>query len=228
MNTIRAIAQYIGGLFEAPRPMCKRVRMAMIDLETFDTDPTAGFYAIGARMFTLGEFIGESQINPDKVLTNTQEIAESTDFLRYIEPAGVLNDSRFTSSEDTMIWTMERNMIEFRRAQDQGIPMGGALDDLDAWLAYNKPEYVASNSPTFDHSILRHAYKQLKRAKEFPFPHFRTDFDVRTIGHLRHSFGMCRYAPKQSGNRLHSPLDDCTMQINAIAGFIQAVERNKF
>lgn len=224
MNLFQRIRESLARSLSLPRPMCRRVKVAMIDLETFDTAPTAAFYAVGGRMFKLGEFVEDSLIDPDNLpMFNPQD----EDLLVYIQPEEMLNTIGLTSSADTIEWTMAKNLVEFRRAQDYGIDAHSALNRLDAWLAFHKPEYVASNSPNFDHSILRHAYQVLGRDVK-ALPHFRTDFDPRTIGHLRHEFGMRRYHPKGKSQRLHSPLDDCTLQINGVAGFIQAVEQNRF
>lgn len=212
-------------IFGAPAIKFKRTRMAMIDLETFDLETTSAFYAIGARMFTLGERAEDPILDPDKVLLDRRAIAQCPDFLQYINPESMLRDPRFTSSQATIDWTMEKNLIEYNRARRQGLPAGHALDLLDDWLEEQQPVCVCSNSPVFDHAILRHGYKVLGRG-DFP-AHFRNDFDARTVGHLRHFMGMSRYAPRE-GNRLHSPLDDCTLQINAIAGFIQAVETRRW
>lgn len=212
-------------IFGEPGIKFKRERMAMIDLETFDTEPTAAFYAIGARMFFLGERAADPILNPDEVLQDRAAISSCQDFLQYVNPEAMLRDPRFTSSQNTIDWTMEKNSIEYHRARRQGICVDQALDYFDGWLHRQKPECVCSNSPSFDHAILRHGYKVLGRG-DFP-SHFREDFDARTVGHLRHLMGMNRYAPRE-GNRLHSPLEDCTLQINAVAGFIQAVETRKW
>lgn len=212
----------LGSIFAEPRPVFQRVRVAMIDLETFDTEPTAAFYAIGARMFTFGESPDDSTLDADYPLWDAAAIARHDDFLQYIDPQQMLADTRFTSSEDTMRWTMEKNLVEFRRAQDHGKDATLVLDLLDEWLAHHKPEFIVSNSPNFDHSILRHAYRVMERST--PLPPFRTDFDVRTIGHLRHLTGMKRYPTKGKNLRVHSPLDDCTSQISWIAGFVRYVE----
>ena len=212
-------------VFGAPSVKFQRERMAMVDIETFDIEPTAAFYAIGARMFTLGQRATQYRIDPDNVMGDKLAIPDCPDFLQYVNPEAMLRDPRFTSSRSTLDWTMEKNLVEYNRARRQGLPVDEVLDLFDDWVATQKPEYVCSNSPVFDHAILRHGYKVLDRG-EFP-AHFRTDFDVRTVGHLRSLMGMPRYAPRE-GNRLHSPLDDCTIQINAIAGFIQAVEMRKW
>lgn len=208
--------------FHNPRPVLRRVPSVMVDLETFDLEPTAAFYAIGARTFKLGERVGDTALDPDNPLTDRQEIREHPEFLQYISPERILADARFTSSADTMRWTMEKNSVEFRRAQDHGRPLAAVLDDFDRWLEYHDPAYVSSNSPNFDHAILRHAYRVTGREKELP--PFRTDFDVRTVGHLRYEFGMKRYPAKPKGTRLHSPIDDCTIQINGIAEFVRFIE----
>lgn len=213
-------------LFGPPPVKFQRARMVMVDLETFDLEPTSAFYAIGARAFTLGKDVGETTIDPDTHNTWCDELSLSEpDFLCYIHPDQMLSDPRFTSSEETIRWTFEKNAIEYYRARKWGVDTNTALDRFNRWLQAKSVEYVCSNSPNFDHAILRHAYSVT--GNENPVSNFRSDFDVRTVGHLRHLMGMYRYA-KRGTSRLHSPLDDCTLQIKAINEFIHAVESRKW
>lgn len=200
------------------RTLFKRTSMVMVDLETLDTENTAAFYAIGARRYVSGEFVHMSLLDPVKQLGNQVH----DEFLIYISPSEFDDKPEFTKSENTIKWTMEKNLVEYDRAVRLGVSIERALTEFTEWLERGQDRYMASNSPIFDHAILRHAYTVMRQG---PFPmHFRTDFDVRTIGHLRHEVGLPRYMPIKD-NRLHSPLDDCTVQINAQADFIQHLEK---
>ncbi len=213
-------------MFGSRKPIrFRRDNVAMVDLETFGLESTSGFYAIGARMFKFGTEVEDSYIDPDAKRTFDER---ELDLLQYIAPSEVLLDNRFTWSKSTIDWTHEKNQVEYDRAVVHGTEsIAQALANFSAWIAYHKPRYLMSNSPVFDHAILRHAYKVIddEQLGEFPM-NFRSDFDVRTIGHLRDSIGMHRYAERGS-SRLHSPLDDCTLQINALAGFVRRIETGK-
>ena len=204
-----------------PKFQFNRIRCAMVDLETFDRVNTAGFYAIGARMFTLGEYAGELRVDPDAPSHDDNQVEECSDFIQYIAPSQTVEDARFTHDEETMRWTMEKNKVEYDRAVVHGTTIVDALQKFNKWLRYHQPECMVSNSPSFDHEILRHAFRVLELGPMRMG--FRTDFDVRTVGHLRHTAGMRRY-PNVGNNRLHSPLDDCTLQINGLAEFIRFIE----
>ena len=183
-------------------------RCAMIDLETFDLVPKSGFYAIGARMFTLGQDPGEPD---ERIVAQPQYIEDSPDFLQYIQPQSVLRDPRFSWSQETMDWTHSKNQVEYDRAIIFGLDSKKtALERLLRWLAHHRPHLLLANSPSFDLNILKHA---LDVYKLDTLPSFRREFDVRTLREVMHLMGLGRYGSTGEGRRLHSPLDDCTLQI---------------
>lgn len=198
-----------------PKIKFKRLKMAMIDLETFDLESTSAFYAIGARIFTFGERISaRTLVGPGDKFN-----VKCPDFLQYIHP-DILNDKRFTSSRKTLEWTMEHNAVEYERALRFGTSIEVALENLNSWLLVHDPRYVCANSPSFDIAILRHAFKVHELNLAIPF---RDEFDVRTITSMRSLVGLERYAARTT-ERLHSPLDDCTLQINNIHGLVRYIE----
>jgi len=198
----------------------KRNKMVVVDLETLDTRPTSLFYAVGARMFTFGK-----DIDNDSVLDadDPKFILEHDSFLQYVS-LDLLQDIRFTTSAETVEWTEQKNIVEYNRAKKHGRPLVEVVKNFDAWINYHQPKSIVANSPAFDISIMRHAYGILER--KFPM-HFRDEFDARTITTLRHLCGMSRYAKIES-QRLHSPLDDCTLSIKAIHEFVVHMETCRF
>ena len=110
-----------------------------------------------------------------------------------------------------MDWTHNKNRVEYDRALIFGLPSKKiALQRLLDWIELHRPHLLVANSPSFDLNILKHALHVYKLDQ---LPSFRREFDVRTIREVMHLMGLGRYGAMTEGRRLHSPLDDCTLQI---------------
>jgi len=189
----------------------------MVDLETFDTEPTAAWYALAAREFVFGEDPGESEICPD----DTAFDVDSPDFLLYADPVAMLQHSGFTTSESTLEWTREKNMIELDRAYTQGMDAVVVMSNFREWMLRVKPDYIVANSPSFDCMKIHHSCNVLGVTRDFC--HYQKEFDVRTLRTVLEILGHPKYGPNDH-SRVHSPLDDCTIQIRDLNRFFKVIE----
>ncbi len=201
----------------AMRQKLAGLKGVMIDLETFDTEPSAAWYALAAREFVFGQDPGEPEIDADDAVFDV----ESPDFLLYVEPTIMLQHRKFTRSEATLTWTLGNNMIELERAYRQGMDPYTAMSNFRQWMLRVNPDYIVANSPSFDCMKVHHSCNVLDIPRDFC--HYQKEFDVRTLRTVLEILGHPKYGPKEN-TRLHSPLDDCTLQIRDLNRFFDVIE----
>lgn len=131
----------------------------MIDIETFDTKNTAVILSIGAVRFN----IENKKIFEDDAFYTTMKIEDQKLQGR-------------TISTDTMLWWMSQSQEAKNETFTEVTLLDIALQSLRSWIPSKSP--VWANSPTFDLSILRHAYESF----EIKCPwHYRDERDCRTM-----------------------------------------------
>lgn len=159
----------------------------MIDLETFGNRMDSAIVSIGAVFF-----------DPD-----TGEIGK--EFYTAIDPDSACRYGRVTGS--TVAWWLEQSEAARRAVVAGKISLPDALANLAEFYSKNPKAPVWGNGPTFDISILEHAYW---RAHDKPAPWaFWNVRDCRTIKELGDAIGY--RIPKLAGTA-HNALDDARHQ----------------
>ena len=156
----------------------------MIDIETCGTGPEACILTIAAQCF-----------DP---LTR-QELGDLRSFYCRVDP-GSQPDRRV--EQGTIEWwaTQPAAAQEEAFGEDNRVPLDQALTDLGR-LIWQSNRFWA-NGPTFDATILEHAYKSYNMA--LPWQYYRVR-DARTV------YGLCPDLNKYPAS--HHALEDCRRQI---------------
>lgn len=157
----------------------------MIDLETLGTGPDACILTIAAQSFDpLGQGWFDKQYYA-RVDTDTQ-------------PSRIIE-------EGTVQWWMQQSSEAQAEAfgEDNRIPLEQALDELGKLIWHSKR--VWANGPTFDCTILEHAYKSFKKPLPWKYSVVR---DARTI------YSLYPDLPKPIVT--HHALEDCRRQIKML------------
>lgn len=171
----------------------------VIDIETMSTGNDAVIVSIGALVFnradTPGKFIDQIEMKIDV----------ENQVGRVVDPS-------------TVLWWMRPDMEDARKAaftkMDRRLRLGLALKNLDDFIAKHKINECWGCSPSFDMSILQHAYRQHKQ--EFPVPFWKWSC-IRTV----ESFFYGKNTRKPGGENwldgtAHDALDDCKMEAQVI------------
>lgn len=186
----------------------------MVDIETLDTVETAVILSIAAVRFDI----------------ETGELEDDLAYYQLVDIQGQLNKGR-TLSADTLTWWMQQSDAARKEAfGDDRCSLSMALNDLHGmFCSVAKPDetFVWANSPSFDLSILKHAYKtvepgfgQLDFLDGWPFKYYN-ERDVRTLIH--------HWAPLWAGfenETPHNPLSDCYYQIKCVCEVMNANRRH--
>ncbi|SFB80096.1 protein of unknown function [Marinospirillum celere] len=178
----------------------------MIDLETFDLEPSAKVWEIGAVVFD----------------PTTAQLGDEFHWL--IDPTTQHNR---TTSQHTLDWWAKQPpeaYLRVRQAEEEGLELEAVLLDLELWIKRQLDEAgegtkleVWANSPSFDLAILKHAYQQLGRGTPWKFWQER---DHRTLKNLRSDIKVERQGIH------HSAQDDAAFQAkqaNAIIKFMRLI-----
>lgn len=157
----------------------------MVDIETMGHHADAAIISIAAVEFDIktGLTGAEFRINVD--LESCIQLGRSV------------------SSNTIQFWLDQ----PIRPTSLNGYDLPTALIKFDSFMMNRSHMNIFANSPSFDISILTHAFKKVL-GKEAPFMYNRT-FDVRTISWL---FPTFRKNIDFIGNK-HDPIDDCKHQI---------------
>ena len=169
----------------------------VIDIETLGTKNDCVIVSIGAVIFNRA----------DKAGTIIDEFSVLVDIKK--QPNRVVDP-------ETMLWWMADSMEEAREAafNPKGrVRLGLALKQLDDFLS-GKVNECWGCSPSFDMSILQHAYEQHNRP--FPIPFWKWSC-IRTV----ESFFYGKNTRKPGGENwldgtAHDALDDCKMEASVI------------
>lgn len=179
----------------------------MIDLETFDTEPSAVVWEIGAVAFDPA---------------SGAQITHGDTFHWLIDPAA---QSNRTTSKKTLEWWSAQPTEAYMRIRDaeaEGIDLDAVLLDLESWISKLILEHCESasklqvwaNSPSFDLAILKNAYQQLGRDTPWRYHQER---DYRTLKTLMPHIKMQR-----TGTH-HSALDDAISQAQHTTQLLAAI-----
>lgn len=187
----------------------------MIDIETLDTVETAVILSIAAVRFDIV----------------TGEVEDDLAFYQRIDIQGQLDVGR-TISVDTLTWWM-RQSDEARNEAfgHERSSLAMALNDLKGmFMSSNKVDehYVWANSPAFDLTILKHAFRTSEQAfmgvqdGGWPFKYHK-ELDVRTA-----MFGMDNLYYEIFNDNIHHPLHDCFYQIKLVCAAMKEQRRVTF
>ena len=174
-----------------------------IDIETLGTKNDCVIVSIGAIIFNRADAPGT--------------VIESFHVKLDIE-----NQPGRVIYPDTMLWWMKDSMKEARKSafSGQSVRLGLALKQLDDFCkAWDLGECWGCG-PSFDMSILEHAYNQHRQ--EFPIPFWKWSC-VRTLESFLYG---CNTRKKGKANWLdgvaHDAIDDCLMEISVIQNCYKA------
>ncbi|WP_462383324.1 3'-5' exonuclease [Pseudomonas sp. Marseille-QA0892] len=132
----------------------------VLDLETYDTLPTAAIASIGCAVVKRGQIVDEF-------------------YVRTAEPTGTLSHS-------TVRWWLGQS-AEARAEVDgsqPGLTMSVVLEGFRRFMEAHAPRadrYVWGNGPSFDNVIMRHALRDWNVPELWPYPN---DRDIRTLSAL--------------------------------------------
>jgi len=176
----------------------------MIDIETLATSERAVVLSIGACQFSLAE----------------ARIVESNCF--YVT-LGAESQKNREIDPSTVIWWMRQDSRAREEWIDSKKPLANGLAELSGWLQLNKVSAVWANSPTFDLTILRHAYVSMG----FPVPwHFRDERDVRTLVQMGKLAGVKKVSDAERRGVAHNALDDAKHQASYCIELWRALRRS--
>lgn len=167
----------------------------MIDLETYDTLPTAAIASIGACKFSWdGTILDKFYVNVDP-----------RDCKKY----------GLTASKDTLEWwANQAKPIRDAIMVDQQ-PLAEALTQFSNWVGSNKHDWWC-NGMNFDFPILEYAYKKIGADRPW---HYRNLNDYRTIMNL---FGVRNdlLREKLEADTYHNALGDAIWQAKTLVNLI--------
>jgi len=170
----------------------------MIDIEALGSDPESIILTIGAQIFDPSVFGWYEKPQYDAV--------SQTNYLpyMYVKVDVDTQESEFnrTLSEDTMNWWSRQSQDAFDEAfdPDNRVSLPAALTELSKLVMHCK--HIWTKGPTYDITILEHAYRSAKIKVPWKFWAIR---DARTL------YSLCpQLNDKLNG---HIALDDCRNQI---------------
>jgi hypothetical protein len=180
----------------------------MLDLETLDTKPTSIVLSIGACVFN------------DNKLTNINELKKHS-FYRILNIPEQESVNR-TISLDTLHWwlTQDAQMLTSYLNQSRNsisIKNKEYLGLLNGFMHIHNIEYIWSNSPTFDMTIITSLYKDFNM--EFPI-NFRKWLDVRTCKFMHQSD-----KPQFVGTK-HLAIDDAINQAMIVNNILYNIKKS--
>ena len=165
----------------------------MVDIETLATAPDACILTIAAQQFDPFDIVPYDNLRSYYCKIDTQSQADR-------------------SIEDGTVewWSKQADAVrEEAFGEEDRIPLDQALDELGRLIWQS--EFLWANGPTFDMTILEHAYKSY--SKSLPWKYYRVR-DARTV------FGLYPDLPKPPVS--HHALEDCRRQIELLqTAFIQ-------
>lgn len=167
----------------------------MIDIETLGTTPDALILTVAAQSF---DPVGDGYYN--------QSYYARVDFDSQIDRK---------IEDGTLQWWANQNSLvrEEAFAEDDRKPLDQVLDELGKLIW--KSSAIWANGPTFDMTILEHAYKSYK--KPLPWQYYRVR-DARTVYMLKPDSAASSNTRITDVNRpaSHHALDDCRRQIDLL------------
>lgn len=167
----------------------------MIDIETLGTTPDALILTVAAQSF---DPVGDGYYN--------QSYYARVDF-----------DSQLDRKieDGTLKWWATQNSMAQEEAfsEDNRKPLEQVLDELGKLIWQSSA--IWANGPTFDMTILEHAYKSYK--KPLPWQYYRVR-DARTVYMLKSDSAVLSNSQVTDVNRpaSHHALDDCRRQIDLL------------
>ena len=167
----------------------------MIDIETLGTTPDALILTVAAQSFNP---VGDGYYN--------QSYYARVDF-----------DSQLDRKieDGTLKWWATQNSMAREEAfsEDDRKPLEQVLDELGKLIWQSSA--IWANGPTFDMTILEHAYKSYK--KPLPWQYYRVR-DARTVYMLKSDSAVLSNSQVTDVNRpaSHHALDDCRRQIDLL------------
>ena len=167
----------------------------MIDIETLGTTPDALILTVAAQSF---DPVGDGYYN--------QSYYARVDF-----------DSQLDRKieDGTLKWWATQNSMAREEAfpEDDRKPLEQVLDELGKLIWQSSA--IWANGPTFDMTILEHAYKSYK--KPLPWQYYRVR-DARTVYMLKSDSAVLSNSQVTDVNRpaSHHALDDCRRQIDLL------------
>jgi hypothetical protein len=155
----------------------------MIDLETLDTRPSTVILSIGAVAFSL-------------------EDEETFSFYKRLTWQGQFDAGRTVSEATLRWWLSQSDAARTSLIDGEQVSLRAGLTSLREWFRHSDAERVWAKGPSFDISILEHAY-----AGETPWRFYNARC-VRTISDL---------VPRDFGDGIpkgeaHNALDDAMAQ----------------
>lgn len=177
----------------------------LIDIETLGTKQNCVIVSIGAVIFNRAD-------EPGTIID---------EFEVYLD---VTNQQGRVADPGTMLWWMRDDMAEARKQAFKPagrVRLGLGLKNLDDFIGGHTVNECWGCGPSFDMSILEHAYEQHKQP--FPVPFWKWSC-VRTI----ESFFYGKNTRKDGGENwiggtAHAALDDCKMEALVIQKSYNAV-----
>lgn len=167
----------------------------MIDIETLGTTPDALILTVAAQSF---DPVGDGYYN--------QSYYARVDFDSQIDRK---------IEDGTLQWWATQNSMAREEAFSEADrkPLDQVLDELGKLIWQSSA--IWANGPTFDMTILEHAYKSYK--KPLPWQYYRVR-DARTVYMLRPETSALTNARVTPTNRpaSHHALDDCCRQIDLL------------
>jgi hypothetical protein len=167
----------------------------MIDIETLGTTPDALILTVAAQSF---DPVGDGYYN--------QSYYARVDFDSQIDRK---------IEDGTLKWWATQNSMAREEAfsEDDRKPLEQVLDELGKLIWQSSA--IWANGPTFDMTILEHAYKSYK--KPLPWQYYRVR-DARTVYMLKPDSAVLSNARVTNINRpaSHHALDDCCRQIDLL------------
>jgi len=176
----------------------------MIDLETLGTGPDAAVVSIGACRFN---------INTGEIQSRFHEKVQFSPTMGKIDPATVL------------WWFQQSEEARAALISGQRLPLIDVLKNFRHWVNNGDCEFgnvagLWSNGPTFDETILRHAFGRFDL-------HFGVSFRLsrccRTFFMLAQEFGI---KPTPALIK-HDALDDAIAQAKTVCAVYERISRSK-
>lgn len=195
--------------------------MAMVDTETLatDTERAAAYAIVAVRFDPQFRYNPDFRFDPALLKATSGRL-----FIRYIDPMELMRNPEYEWTDSTYEWTMKNNLEQFERAKRYGVSARQAINDLLNWMREERIDYTVSNSPSFDHAILRHMVRTENMDRNYGALHFRSELDVRTMRSVLELLGQDRYGP-EVGQR-HDPIFDCINQIADVQRFLALTQNS--
>lgn len=177
----------------------------MLDLETLSTEPNAAILSIGACEFNR----------------KTAEIGRK--FYRKISLESCF-ELGLEASASTICWWMTQDEAARKEAFSGKLDIKTGLQALNFWLHGRKPwakkvpspHFIWANSPAFDLTIIRNAFR--KADVESLLPIYRNERDMRTLRDLCPDYEM----PEFEGIA-HNALHDAIYQARVVSALLDRI-----